>query len=88
MEKKTRIRNRLGAQYADIIEITAPGEAQAGSPVDITSRSRTPIRRIGVMAGGALEYVFLPGGPYLSGTQSNVNAGATYSFTATSPRQR
>ncbi|MDD4985210.1 MAG: hypothetical protein PHQ43_05390 [Dehalococcoidales bacterium] len=70
------------AQYADIIEITAPGEAQAGSRVDITVKIKnTYSAAIGVMAGGALEYGVSPWpGITFSENSANVNSGATYSF--------
>ena len=45
------------AQYADIVEIVAPGESQAGSRVDITVKIKnTYSAAIGILAGGALEY--------------------------------
>jgi hypothetical protein len=71
------------AQYADIIEITAPGEAQAGSRVDITVKIKnTHSAAIGVMAGGALEYGVSPWpGITFPSPSANLNAGATYSFT-------
>jgi len=70
------------AQYADIIEITAPGEAQAGSRVDITVKIKnTHSAAIGVMAGGALEYGVSPWpGITFPSPSANVNAGATCSF--------
>jgi len=70
------------AQYADIIEITAPGEAQAGSRVDITVKIKnTYSAAIGVMAGGALEYSVSPWpGITFPSPSANVNAGATCSF--------
>jgi hypothetical protein len=70
------------AQYADIIEISAPNEAMAGSRVDITVRIKnTYASAIGVMAGGALEYGVSPWPGITYPVQSvNVNGGATYSF--------
>jgi len=70
------------AQYADIVEITAPGEAQAGSRVDITVKIKNIYSAaIGVMAGGALEYGVSPWpGITFPSPSANVNAGATYSF--------
>ena len=71
------------AQYADIIEIVAPSEAQAGSRVDITVRIKnTYSAAIGIMVGGALEYGVSPWpGITFSENSANVNAGVTYSFT-------
>jgi hypothetical protein len=70
------------ALYADIIEIVAPSEAQAGSRVDITVRIRnTHSAPIGIMAGGALEYGVSPWpGISFASPSANVDAGATYSF--------
>ena len=70
------------AQYADIIEIVAPAEAQAGSRVDITVRIKnTHSAAIGIMVGGALEYGVSPWpGIAFPTSSTNVNAGATYSF--------
>ncbi|WP_411814418.1 hypothetical protein [Dehalococcoides mccartyi] len=70
------------AQYADIIEIVAPSEAQAGSRVDITVRIKnTYSAAIGIMVGGALEYGVSPWpGISFASPSANVNAGATYSF--------
>ena len=49
------------AQYADIIEITAPSEAAQGSRVDITVKIKnTHSEAIGIMVGGALEYGVSP----------------------------
>ncbi len=71
------------AQYADIIEIIAPSEAQFGSRVDITVRIKnTYSAAIGIMVGGALEYGVSPWpGITFPNSSANVNAGATYSFT-------
>ncbi|MDD4984219.1 MAG: hypothetical protein PHQ43_00320 [Dehalococcoidales bacterium] len=71
------------AQYADIIEIIAPSEAQSGSRVDITVRIKnTYSAAIGIMVGGALEYGVSPWpGITFPNSSANVNAGATYSFT-------
>jgi hypothetical protein len=70
------------AQYADIFEIVAPGEAQADSHVDITVKVKnTHSAAIGIMAGGALEYGVSPWpGIVFPESSTNVNAGATYSF--------
>ena len=70
------------AQYADIIEIVAPGEAQAGSRVDITVKIKnTYSAAIGIMAGGALEYGVSPWpGIIFPEPSANVNGGVTYSF--------
>ena len=70
------------AQYADIIEIIAPSEAQSGSRVDITVRIKNIYSAaIGIMVGGALEYGVSPW-PDITfpNSSANVNAGATYSF--------
>ena len=70
------------AQYADIIEIVAPAEAVAGSRVDITVKIKnTHSAAIGIMVGGALEYGVSPWpGITFPTSSTNVNAGATYSF--------
>ena len=70
------------AQYADIIEIAAPGEAQAGSRVDITVKVKnTHSAAIGIMVGGALEHGVSPWPGITFPTNSeNVAAGATHSF--------
>ena len=70
------------AQYADIIEIVAQGEAQAGSRVDITVKIKnTYSSSIGVMVGGALEYGVSPWpGISFPEPSTNVNGGATHSF--------
>ena len=70
------------AQYADVIEIVAPGEAQAGSRVDITVKIKnTYSSAIGIMVGGALEYGISPWpGIVFPEPSSNVNGGATHSF--------
>lgn len=70
------------AQYADIIEIVAPSEAQTGSRVDITVRIKNTYSvAIGIMVGGALEYGVSPWpGITFSENSANVNAGITYSF--------
>jgi hypothetical protein len=70
------------AQYADIIEIVAPGEAQAGSRIDITVRVKNNhSAAIGIMVGGALEYGVSPW-PEISLPEpsANVDSGVTYSF--------
>ena len=68
--------------YADIIEIAAPSEAQAGNRVDITVRIKnTHSAPIGIMVGGALEYGVSPWpGITFPSSSANVNAGATSSF--------
>jgi hypothetical protein len=49
------------AQYADIVEIEAPGEAVAGARVDIKVYIKNlESRTIGLMVGGALEYGEIP----------------------------
>ena len=70
------------AQYADIIGITAPGEAQCGSRIDITVRIKnTYSSAIGIMAGGALEYGVSPWpGVSFPEPSANANGGATHSF--------
>ena len=70
------------AQYADIIEIVAPAEAQAGSRVDITVRIKnTHSAAIGIMVGGALEYGVTPWpGITFTTNWANVGGGVTYSF--------
>ena len=71
------------AQYADIIEIVAPGEAQAGSRVDITVKIRNIYSvAISIRVVGVPEYEGLPPGLYISfPVQSvNVNTGSTFSF--------
>ncbi|MBC8477375.1 MAG: hypothetical protein H8D49_03420 [Dehalococcoidia bacterium] len=70
------------AQYADVIEITAPGEAQAGSRVDITVKVKnTYSAAIGILVGGTLEYGVSPWpGISFPEPSTNVNGGATHSF--------
>jgi hypothetical protein len=70
------------AQYADIIEIIAPAEATSGNRVDITVRIKnTYSSAIGIMVGGALEYGVSPWpGINFPEPSTNVNGGATYSF--------
>jgi len=70
------------AQYADIIEIVAPSEAQAGSHVDITVKIKnTYSAAIGIMVGGALEYGVSPWpGISFAEPSTNVSGGATHSF--------
>jgi hypothetical protein len=70
------------AQYADVIEIVAPGEAQAGSRVDITVKVKnTYSAAIGILVGGALEYGVSPWpGISFPEPSANVNGGATHSF--------
>lgn len=74
------------AQYADIVEIIAPSQAQAGSRVDITVKIKnTYPSAIGIMAVGVPEYSGVPGGEYINGlypqqATANVDAGVTYSF--------
>ena len=70
------------AQYADIIEIVAPGEAQAGSRVDITVKVKnTHSGAIGIMVGGALEYGVSPWpGISFPEPSANVGGGVTQSF--------
>jgi hypothetical protein len=49
------------AQYAEIIEIVAPGEAQAESRVEIKVKIKNAYSSpIGIMAGGALDYGISP----------------------------
>ena len=70
------------AQYADIVEIVAPGSAGAGERVDITVKIKnTYTGAIGIMVGGALEYGVSPW-PQITypSNWANVNAGATKSF--------
>lgn len=48
-------------QYADIVEIEAPGEAVVGSLVDIKVHIKNLYSGItGIMVGGALEYGVIP----------------------------
>ena len=70
------------AQYADIVEIIAPGEVAAGSRVDITVRIKnTYSAAIGIMAGGALEYGVSPWPDITFPDHSaNVDGGVTHSF--------
>jgi hypothetical protein len=70
------------AQYADIVEIIAPGEAAGGSRVDITIRIKNKYSSvIGIMAGGALEYGISPWpGITFPDPSANVDGGATRSF--------
>ncbi len=70
------------AQYADIIEIVAPGEAQAGSRVDITVRVRnTHSGAIGIMVGGSLDYGVSPWpGISFPEPSANVDGGVTQGF--------
>ena len=70
------------AQYAEVIEITAPGEVQAGSRVDITVKVKNAFSSaIGVMVGGALEFGVSPWpGISFPEPSTNVNGGAMYSF--------
>jgi len=80
------------AQYADIVEIVAPGEAAGGGRVDITVRIKNKYSSaIGIMAGGSLEYGVSPW-PSISfaDPSSNVAGGITYSFSGyfTMPEKR
>jgi len=70
------------AQYADIVEIIAPGEAAGGSRVDITVRIKNKYSSaIGIMAGGALEYGISPWpGITFPDPSANVDGGVTRSF--------
>ena len=70
------------ALYAEIVEIVAPAGAVTGSRVDITVKIRnTHSAAIGIMVGGALEYGVSPWpGITFPTSSTNVNAGATYSF--------
>ena len=70
------------AQYADIVEIAAPAEAQPGSRVDITVRVKnTYSAAIGIMVGRALEYGVTPWpGITFPQASANVGPGATCSF--------
>jgi hypothetical protein len=70
------------AQYAQIVEIVAPSQALAGERVDITIRIKnTYSAAIGIMVGGALEYGVTPWpGISFSENSTNVNSGATHSF--------
>ncbi len=70
------------AQYADIVEIVAPGEAAGGSRVDITVRIKNKhSSTIGIMAGGALEYGVSPWpGITFPDLSANVDGGITRSF--------
>jgi len=70
------------AQYADIIEISAPSQAAPGDRVDITVRIKnTYSAAIGIMVGGALEYGVSPWpGISFPENSANVNGGVTYSF--------
>ena len=61
------------AQYADIVEIVAPGEAAYGSRVDITVRIKNRYSStIGIMVGGALEYGVSPW-PSISFSEASAN---------------
>jgi hypothetical protein len=70
------------AQYADVIEITAPSQAGSGGRVDITVKIKNLYSApIGIMVGGALEYGVSPWpGITFPDYYANVDAGATYSF--------
>ncbi len=70
------------AQYADIVEIVAPTEAVQGSRIDIMVRIKnTYSSAIGIMVAGALEYGVSPWpGISFPETSTNVNGGATHSF--------
>ncbi|AQU05311.1 hypothetical protein B1778_00800 [Dehalococcoides mccartyi] len=74
------------AQYADIIEIVAPGQASAGSRVDVTVRVRNLYSSvISILVVAFPDYAGVPGGLYITGlypqeTWANVPAGATQSF--------
>jgi len=70
------------AQYADIVEIAAPDQAQAGDRMDITVRIKnTYSSPIGIMVGGALEYGVSPWpGIAFPDPSTNVDAGVTHSF--------
>jgi hypothetical protein len=71
------------AQYADIIEIVTPGEAQAGSRVDVTVRVKNiHTSSIGIKVVGVPEYEGLPPGLYIDFPvpSANVSPGVTYSF--------
>lgn len=70
------------AQYADVIEITAPSQAASGSRVDITVKIKNLYSApIGIMVGGALEYGVSPWpGITFPDYYANVDAGATYPF--------
>lgn len=70
------------AQYADILEIVAPGQAAAGSRVEITIRVKnTYSGAIAIMVGGALEYGVSPWpGIEVPENWANVDGGAVRSF--------
>ena len=70
------------ATYADVVEIVAPGEALAGSRVDITVRIKNKyVSTIGIMVGGALEHGVTPWpGIDFPTNWANVPGGATQSF--------
>ena len=70
------------ALYADIIEIIAPAEAEAGSRVDITVKIKNLYSAtVGIMAGGALEYGVSPWpGITFPDQTANLGGGQTHSF--------
>jgi len=70
------------AQYAQIVEIMAPGQAVPGEKVDITVRVKNLYSAaIGVMVSGALEYGVSPWpGISFPENYANVDAGAIQSF--------
>ena len=70
------------AQYAEIIEMMSPAEAQAGNRVDITVKIKNKYAStIGIMVGGVLEYGVTPWpGITFPTNWANVAGGATQSF--------
>ena len=70
------------AQYADIVTIEAPGEAVAGSRVDIEVHIKNlHSATIGIMVGGALEYGKTPWPPItFPNDHADFPAGETYYF--------
>lgn len=68
--------------YTDIVEITAPSEAVAGSTVNIQVKIKNKhTSTIGIMVGGALEYGVTPWPSISFPTNwANVSPGATYTF--------
>ena len=70
------------AIYADIIEIVTPGQALAGSRVDITVRVKnTYSGAVGIMVGGSQEYGITPWpGIDFPENWANFDGGAVHSF--------
>jgi len=70
------------AQYADIVEITVPAEAEAGQTVNVKVKIKNiASATMGIMVGGALDYGITPWpGIEFPTDWDNVAAGATKTF--------